>query len=140
MPFPIGPAQYPAVRAAIDTDLTAELLPDATIALEPFAPAAAREVQHRDPDWASRTGADADRLGRAQIYLTAALILPALPMLVERAVDDVRVRRQSLDVSARVAMLRRHAEAELAPLLVASGTERPALFGRAPGGRGRLFR
>ncbi|GIW06364.1 MAG: hypothetical protein KatS3mg060_1169 [Dehalococcoidia bacterium] len=139
MPFPIGAAQYPAVRAAIDVELTAELLPDAIIALDPYAPAAEREIKRRDPAWASRTGEDADRLGRAQLYLTAALLLPALPVLLERSVEDVRLRRQEVDLAARVAALRRRAEEELAIVLgAASG---PAgvvtLFGRAPGGRAR---
>lgn len=78
----LSPATYPAIRAAIDTSLTAESLSDATIALPIYAPAAAAEVTRRAPTtpWADADGVQAALL-EAAILLAAARLVPAVPLL-----------------------------------------------------------
>ena len=65
-------SHYPAIRAAIDTSLDSEALPDDVISLPIYAGAADAEVETRDPLWATRQGDPLVQLTNAET-----LIVPA---------------------------------------------------------------
>lgn len=139
MAFPITSALYPDVRAAIDTSLDSTTLPDATIALSIYAPAAAADIKLRDPAWASRTGESLARLERAHVLLTASLLAPAIPSLTAEQTDDYRYTRQSVDWVSRAADLAQRAGEEIAAITDPTNTapSRPTFFSVATGRRGR---
>src|SRR5215510_10127369 len=95
----VQPVDYGAVRAALDTSLDTTALPDATIALPIFLDAADLEIKRRDPAWASRTGDAATHLKNAAIYLTAALLAPAVPRVTEEILNagNYRYRLEPID-------------------------------------------
>lgn len=136
-------ADYPSVRALIDVSLTATALPDTTIEMAPFAPAAEDELKQRDPDWAAHLADTtvAGRLVRAAIYLTAARLLPALPTLKSESTPDGQsYHRATVEVEDRVAELRDLAAGEIAVLVAADDattTFAPTFFTAACGKRGR---
>ncbi len=137
--LPLTSVHYPAIRAAIDVTLTAELVPDAVIALDVYVGAATRAVQARDPLWATRTGDDAIRLTTAAILLTAAALAPAVPQIVSERWGDQTYQRQPADMHALAAALRARADAALATVLAPSdaASDRPTMFTLASGRRGR---
>ena len=132
---------YPSVRAALDTSLDSTTLPDATIAFPIFLDAADLEIKRRDPLWASRSGDAATHLKNAAIYLTAALIAPAVRQVIEETLsaNDYRYRLQPIDWAARAAELRALVEQELNAYLETSTTtpDRPTMFTVAHGTRGK---
>lgn len=132
-------SDYGAVRAAIDTSLDSTALPDATIALPIFLDAADLEIKRRDPSWASRTADEATHLKNAAIYLTAALLAPAVPSLSGETFGDYRYQLQTKDWTARSADLRQLMEQELNAYLETTTPtpDRPTMFAVASGRRGR---
>jgi hypothetical protein len=133
--------QYPAIRAALDVSLTAQQLPDATIAQDIFAGAAEGELLRRVPDAASKTGDDLKRVKRALVWLTAALLAHSVVRITSMSVQtrDLSYSRQTFDPEEKAAELRSRAEAEIAMLLTPSEAtpSRPTMFTVAPGYRGR---
>lgn len=123
------------IRAAIDTSLTAEALPNATIALDVYLGAAEREVKARDTAWASRTGDELTALKTAVAYLTAARLAPAVPQIVDAKDRDLSRRLQERDMMVLAAALRGYADTELQTLVV--DDVRPTMFARATGRRGQ---
>lgn len=131
-------ADYPAIRAALDVSLTARDLPDSVIGLAIYVGAAEAEVLVRDPLAASRTGAEQQHLVNAAVFLTAALLAPALPDLTSEHFAEYSYNR-NVDWLARAADLRRRFEAELAAVLApddAATYNRPTMFTAASGTRG----
>lgn len=128
---------YPSVRAALDVDLTAALLPDATLDLAVYAPAAEALIKSRDPLWATRTGDELDALKLAAIYTCAALLCAALPSLEKESFGkrDYEYTSQRPDPLKLARILRARASAALAR---ATGlTNTPLFFTTAPGDRVR---
>ena len=68
---------YPAIRAALDTELDAEVLPDSTIDLSIYRQAAEDDVLALHPEAESETGDNLDRVKRAAIFFCAARLAPA---------------------------------------------------------------
>jgi hypothetical protein len=133
-------AEYPSVRAAIDLSLDSESLPDATIALPIYLDAADLAIKARDPLWATRTGDALTLLTNACVYLTAALIAPAMARLLgETYADGYRYQLAAVDWDARAAALRGRAEDSLNALLTPEDgdSDRPTFFAVASGRRGR---
>lgn len=130
---------YPSIRAVIDTSLTTAELPDGTIQLTVFHGAAEAEVKARVEEWADLDGDAATRTTRAWIYLTAALLVTAIPHLTaERSADGQSYTRQAVDPAALAASLRARADAEIAAVTDAEPTgDRPTAFVLASGRRGR---
>lgn len=139
----LAPAEYAAIRAAIDVALDSESLPDSVIALAIYLGAADLEVKTLDPLWATRTGDALIQLTNAAIYLTAARLAPALPRLLSARYDsgsDSEVRQfQARDWDAWAAQLRNWAQAALDTYLDVGDriSTRPTRFTAATGRRGR---
>lgn len=133
-------ADYPAIRAALDTSLDRSALPDDTIALDIYQGAAEREVQERDPDWATRSGADALRLRAAAVFLTAARLAGAVIRVTSVNVQsrDLSYSRPVFDPAQKAAELRALAEQELTAVLTPSAdtSGRPTMFSLASSRRG----
>lgn len=133
----IAPDDYPAVRAALDTSLTKKMLPDNVIALKIYQGRAESLVTGRDPDAATRTGDDRQRIQRAVIYLTAALIAPAVPQILQSRGQYLSYQRRVIDWEKRAAELKQMAHDEIDELLNPDGAiARPVMFTVARGRRG----
>lgn len=136
----LSAADYPAIRAALDTSLDTSALPDQTIALDIYQGAAEREVKERDPDWAARTGTDALRLRAAAVFLTAARLTSAVIRVTSVNVQsrDLSYSRPVFDPAEKAAQLRALAEQELAALVTpnAATSGRPTMFSLASSRRG----
>jgi hypothetical protein len=135
------PADYIAVRAAMDLSLKEPNVPDSIIQLDIFQGAAEREVLARDPEAESREDDELARVKAAAVYLTAALLLPAVPQLLRERLGDQTYERLQLDVAARVAALRKMAFRELGvvsdPVNV-NTIASPHFFGVLHGDRGKF--
>lgn len=99
---------FPAVRAALDITLDAEVLPDAIIALPMFIDTAEDIAVKRVPDWESLTGSRRLHLHNAVVKLTASLIAPSMADITSEtfASGGQIYKRQPmnwLDVAARLA-------------------------------------
>jgi len=133
--------EYPAIRAAIDTELDTATLPDTIIALDIYAGAADQDVYARDPAADSRTGEDANRILRAAIYFCAARLCPVVVRVTSINVSarDLNYSRPAFDPEKRSAELRQMAEEELAEVLEPDEETplRPTMFNTASGTRGR---
>ena len=133
----ITSADYPAIRAAIDTSLDTTSLPDATIALDIYAGAAMRLVLARDPAAATRTGDALARVTAAAVYYTAARLILALPQITREAYPEQSYQRQDVNVSERAAYLTSLADAELDAVLGDAATAgMPTMFAAGHGRRG----
>lgn len=135
-------ADWPAVRAVLDTSLDATTLPSATIEMAPFEPAAEIEAKARDPLWATRTGDDLTRLKNATVYLTAARIAPSLPAITRAELGgDFSFSRATVDWATRATDLLALAGTEFDAYLAADSTvgadDMPIFFTVASGSRGR---
>ena len=140
----LGLEHYDSVRRAIDLTLTRDEVPDEVIGDYLYAPAAEAEVLARDA-LATTYSETADpvewaAVRRAAIYLTAALLVPAIPRLASEtwADGDARVQWEKWDLAAKAAELRARASAALDSI-----REEPVLSGAVggfwtiPGYRGR---
>lgn len=133
---------FPAVRAALDTELSAQDLPDAVIKQDVFLGAAEAELLERVPDAAERLGAELKRVKRALVWLTAAYLAPSVVRVTTMSIQtrDMSYSRQTFDPEEKEAELRRRAEKEIDALLDAGGTtaaRTPVVFALASGSRGR---
>ena len=132
-------ADYPAVRAALDVQLTSRELPDSVIGLPLYVGAAEAEILVRDPLAATRTGAAWQHIVNATVLLTAALLAPALPAITSERFSEYSYDRD-VDWLALAAALRRRAETELAFVLTPTAptvASRPTIFAVATGTRGQ---
>jgi hypothetical protein len=133
----LSPNDYNAIRAAIDLTIDEEVLPDDIIELPTFMGVAEEFVLVRDPLAATRTGTERKRIKNAVIYLTASLILPAVPFYVRESFGDYSYTRTEADTKALSARLRQLADAELNTVLGIVGTVAvPTMFDVATGRRG----
>lgn len=137
MPTPLlGAADYPEVRAALDTSLTAELLPDAILALPIYVPAGIADVLAIDPGAEARTGADGAAVHRAAVCFSAARLAVAAPAIQSEAFGDVTYDRGTVDYAARAATLRAIATAAIGAVAAVAGVGASApLLVVAPAGR-----
>ena len=133
-------ADYPAIRAALDVDLNATTLPDATIGQSIFVGAAEAELLRRVPDAADLTGDDLARVKRALVWLTAAYLAHSVVRVTSLTVQtrDLSYSRPTFNPDEKATELRSRAEVEIgmlvAPTQVAPG--RPTMFTLAAGRRG----
>lgn len=133
-------ADYPAIRAAIDTSLTPEDLPDGVIGLDIYAGDAQREVRRRVPGAEELAGDEAAEARAAAVLLCAALLVPAVPQIVGESHGDDTYSRKLADPATLAAELRARALDKLAALVTpdqAPERHRPTLFRTAGGRRGR---
>ena len=136
----LSSADYPAIRAALDVSLTAQQLPDATIAQDIFEGAAEADVIKRVPTAESLTGNDLARVKRAAVWLTAAYLAPSVVRLTSLSVQtrDLSYSRQTFDPDEKAAELRARAEREFGMLLAPAAVtpSRPTMFTTVGGRRG----
>lgn len=85
-------AEYPSIRRAIDPSLDTTLLPDAVIADPIYLGEAERVILARAPESATADDPELTAFVRACIYLTAALIAPALPYMTSETTDVASYR------------------------------------------------
>ncbi len=104
---------YPSIRRAIAVDLDAEALPDVVIEDPIYLGAAEAEILRRVPNAASATGEDRRRIVSATILLTASLLAPAIPRIVEATLGDFRFKRDTPSWSDVAADQRIRAQSEL---------------------------
>ncbi len=134
-------ADYPAIRAALDTELNSQKLPDAIIAQDIFLGAAEAELLNRIPNAASMTGENLKRVKRALIWLTAAYLASSVVRITSMSIQtrDLSYSRQTFDPDEKAAELRSRAEAEIRMLIDPTDEtpRRPTMFIAAPGYRGR---
>lgn len=129
----LAPADYPAIRAALDvTFVERGWPPDAVLALAPFVPAAEARLAALVPDAvASPDPAVAARVRQAAVLLAASLVAPAVPQLARESYGGYSYERIAQDWPARAQALRAEALRWLAPLRPAAPV---AALRRAPGG------
>lgn len=133
----LSTADFPQVRAAIDPLLGEDELPDDVIALPVYRGAAEADVLRRLPNAATFLGEDGDRVRYAVIYLTAALLAPALPDVTSVQLGQSRYQQEPRDTWKRVGYLQGMAARQLASLIDPFGGDgHPKLFGLVPGTRG----
>jgi hypothetical protein len=141
MPDILSPADYAQVRARCDLSLDAVSLPDEKIGQDTFVGVAEAEVKRLDPDWEAHLADDtkADAVVRAAVCLTAAEILPSLPVLTGGATVDDRYTRAAWDPAKKVAELRAKAAAALVPIVADTSplVATSETFSLACGRRGR---
>lgn len=135
----IGPADYPAVRAAIDVTLDSSSLPSEIIALPIYQGAAEADVLARDPQAATRQGDEQIRIRSATVYLTASYLIQALPQITHQNFAGYSYQRSQQDPAKRAAELRALGLSHIDGLTgqVQPPTPYPTFFRRASGGRGR---
>lgn len=111
---------YDQIRAAVDGALDANGLPDATLEMGGFMPAAEQEVLAREalvlPSAIDPTAQGLHR-EQAAIYLAAARVAQTLPALTQQTLGDSRYSRNGFDPEKRHAQLRLLAERELTAYL-----------------------
>jgi len=119
MAFPLSSTEYPAVRAALDTELNDTTLPDATIALDIYEGAANQDVLDLDPSAASRTGTDGERVLRAAIYFCAARLAPVVVRLTSLSITtrDLAYAKAVFDPDEMAERLRKLAHDEMDEVL-----------------------
>ena len=136
----LTPAEFPAVRAAIDISLDASNLPDDVVALPMYAPEAERWVLAMNLVAAGYApGSEAYlKTQVAAIFACAALVVPAVPNLTgEWWGNEARYTRKEFDPVALQATLWERARSALrsaAPLPVEAvgAAPRRFIFARAP--------
>jgi hypothetical protein len=136
----LSAADYPAIRAALDTAMDSAFLPDSVIGMSIYAGAGELAVLAKVPDAESRSGAELQRCKNAAVYLTAALLAIALPQIAaETFIGGESYQRKIVDPAALAAELRQRANAELDIVLTPSevAPSRPTMFALARGRRGR---
>lgn len=122
-------AEYPDIRAVIDTSLDSTALPDATIEALPFLPRADLEIKRRDASWASRSGEALMHLKIAAVYLTASYLVAGIPALTGERYGDYQYTRQATTPEQRARDLAAQAAAELLVLGITEGDTTPYLSG-----------
>jgi hypothetical protein len=136
----ITSADYPEVRAAIDTELNDKNLPDSTISKSIYHDKAEQDVIDKDPDAASRTGTDGERIKRAVIYYCAAYLVPVVVRLISLSVQarDISYSRPAWDPDERAEELRTLGDLEIEMVLHPEEDDplRPTMFAVASGYRG----
>jgi hypothetical protein len=144
MPSYITPAEFPAVRAALDISLDAANLPDAVIALPQYAGQAELWVAANDPNAIIYFPGSEEHIRTtiAAIYACAAYIVPALPNITgETYGDALRYTREKTDMHGLEASLWARARASLPSLATSMATNghAPARFVFTLASRGQCY-
>lgn len=140
MPVLTAGADTDAVRSLIDTSLTPDDLPDATILSDVFAGRASDRIT----DWVGRLGVqvpDNDpKLHRADIILTAAYLVRQVPFMLSERLPDYQYQRQAGPPSSRQDQANDLAGEAMRMVVDAAGGTIPfpqaSTFGTAAGRRG----
>lgn len=132
-------ADYPSIRAAIETSLDSTTLPDSIIALDLYLGAGQRDVIALDSLAESRTGTALQHAQTAAVLFTAARLIGALPMIIKETFPDHSYERNRVDAESRATELRQWAAGEIDAYLDPqdSSSTRPTRFTVATGRRGR---
>ena len=135
----LSAADWEAVRAALDPEMSSDDLPDRIIEQPIYAVAAELELLARDPIAASRTGTAKAHIRNAGILLTASRIAPALIAITQQTLGSYTFSLSPTDWTKRAALLRVSAERELGMAMgeAAPGLKPYTMFGVARGRRGR---
>lgn len=132
-------ADYPAIRAAIDVNLTDQQLPNTTIGLTIYQDAADADVLELHPTAEDETGNNATRVTRAAIFFCAARLIPAVVRLTSVTTQsrDLSYARLLYDPDKFIDKLKNMAVAEINEVLTPSAEtpERPTMFKRGPARR-----
>lgn len=136
----LGAADYPEIRQQIDLSLTAQTLPDATIAQDSFIGQGMRAIIEMDPQAEAETGDAAARVRLAAIYWTAALLCPVIPMLRSVRFQQEGYDRGPWDPGKRAAELKAMAAGLIDEILTPGEVRAPFAFKVVPGYRGGRFR
>lgn len=116
---------YPSIRAALDITMTADMLPDATIALDLYKGRADREIVTRiptaetlvTPDGDEEVSSDGQRVLLAAILLCASYIAPAIPAITAQTFGAA-IYERSVDWNQRSADLKMQAETEIQTVIL----------------------
>ncbi len=134
-------ADWPSVRAAIDTQVDDNMLLDSVIALNIYSGAADQDVLKLDPDAESRTGEDANRVTRAAVFYCAARLIPVVLRILSLSTitRDLRFTRSVPDIEKRANELRGMAVEEINEVLTpgAEAASMPRMFTKVTGIRGK---
>lgn len=127
---------YPQIRAAIDTMIGPDELPDSTIAMDAFIGEGQRLVTRKVPDATSRTGDELAQLRSAAILYTASLLAASVPLYTSEMVGHrgYQYQRVARDPQQLARDLRARAARLVSLTLNATGTPAP-VFAIAKGGR-----
>lgn len=135
------PADWPAVRDAIDTQVDDNMLKDSTIALNIYSGAADQDVIKLDPDAESRTGDEGLAITRAAVYYCAARLIPVVLRILSLSTTtrDLRFTRSVPDAEQRANELRGMAVEEINEILTpgAEAASMPRMFTKVTGIRGK---
>lgn len=138
----ITPAEYPEIRAVLDTSLTSTQVPDAMIEYSIYLGRAEREIIGMYPSAQTVVTAGTDTaaiavIKRATIYLVAALLAPAIPRLLKEHLGIYNYTRKMQELDEQVDYLRGMVESELSTIVdIAFSDIIPTLFTVARGNRG----
>lgn len=141
----LTPAEYPAVRAAIDISLGPRSLPDGVIGLPTYAGEAELWVLATSPESATYTPGSAQwqKAQVAAIMACAALLYPSIPILTSETYgSDYRYARSEVDAEKAARALWDRARTALAdaagdPTPTPSKAPSRFIFGRVAGNRRR---
>lgn len=136
----VTPEHFAQIRSAIDVSLTSDDLTDDTIAASIYLAAADVEIKRRDPLWSTRSGDELAALTLAAVYLTAALIAPAVPQIKSERYPEGYSYDRTIDYRQRAEDLRAAAEQQLGAVLAPSdpaSLAMPSFFAVASGTRGQ---
>lgn len=137
----LTPDDFPEIRAVIDADLAESDLPDSTINMDIYRGRADSRVIALVPTAESMTGTNATHVRRAAIFFCASYLVPAVVRLtsVSTQTRDLSYQRNLYDPDKLKAGLEAAAAAEIAEVNEPSeeAPNRPTMFARAPGTRGR---
>lgn len=132
----IANAEYPQIRAALDTTLPVGALSDAIIAYPIYIGAGINDVLDRIPTAEALPADQLQRAKNAAVYFTASRLAVAVPGIVR---EDLGVEATQFDVAKwadKAETLRAAALAEIEALLAIlypSEAPMPPFFRRAPG-------
>jgi hypothetical protein len=112
----------PAIRAAIDTMLDSDSLPDSTIMMSIFVDRAERWMAAQIPDFASRTGAEAAQIKDSLILYTASLLVPTVAILRSETLPEYAYTRPDVDLDEKEAKLKDDAQETIDPIVTPIGT------------------
>lgn len=134
-------ADYPAIRAAIRSDVGVSDLPDALIGYA-IGPATSQVAAlDKSAPWPDGS-AEAQRDHDAAVLYAAAILAGSLPQIVSEKFEDYSVTMAQFNIADRVAMLRLTAAILLAENLGESAVDllRAGSMTLARGGRGDISR
>jgi hypothetical protein len=128
-PF-IDESHFDSVRRAIDVDLTDTDLLDEVIADDVYLGRAAQQILMLDPLAETRAGVAEQAIIMATIFTVAALLVPAMPLIVTEQFVDYRVKFDQLTQLQKIQDLKDAASEQIA---IAMGDETRGPYARVQG-------